>query len=115
MTSEPSAEPTLSTLGPSGSLTAGAEAHIAIGQMAIGRLGVVPDLGSLRLSLTQALFQGGMPEAFIRVTSLEIMAVVLEWFQDSVESFTSATLAPKTEPKKPESTSTSESQNEEMD
>ena len=114
MASEPSAEPTTSTPGLSGSLTAGAEAHIDTAQTAIGKLGKLPDLGFLEQALLQILSRSGTPKQSIQDTAEGITLFVRLWFLDWLESSTLDTASQKTEPPKPENTSTSESQNEEV-
>ncbi len=114
MTSEPSAEPRTSMLGRLDSLTAGNATPLDIAQTVIGKLGDSPDLGFLERALAHVLLQNGTPREYTRAIAREIMVVTFEWFQDSLELLISDTANQRTEPKKPENTSTSESQNEEV-
>ena len=113
MTSEPSVEPTTSTPGRSAFLTVGARV-IDIEWMDSGRLGSIQGRGSLEdlLSAISGLY--GRQGEYMQGTYHLTIRYASELPQDSPLSNTSATLTPKTEPKKPKNTSTSESQNEEV-
>ncbi len=114
MTSEPFAEPTILTPGPSGSLTAGKGGLSDTAQTAIGRLGEHHDHGSLEQCLAAILSLNGMPEESIQGTVQEIMLFVLHWHHLEQASSILGMLKQLTEPKKLENTSTLESQNEEV-
>ena len=114
MTSEPSAEPTMSMPGASGSSTAGSESLTGTEQMVTGKPGILPDLGSLKHNLRLVLTQSGIPEESIADTAQGLTLLVRQWFLEWLASCTLDTATPKTEPSKPKSTSTSESQNEEV-
>ncbi len=110
MTSEPSAEPTMSTPGLSDSSTAGVEAqHIATAQMDIGRLGIDRGLGSFERALREILYLNGMSEESMLATSHEIMEHVSALLLASLALYISDTVSQPTEPPKPENTLTSES------
>ena len=100
--------------GLSDSLTVGKGGHIGIVQTVIGKPGAPPDLGSLEQALVETLSLSGMPEVSTQAIAQRTMKVTLLWFQAWLESYILATQKQPTEPKKPESTSTSESQNEEV-
>ena len=114
MTLEPSAEPTMSMLGLSGSLTAGSESLSDIVQTVIGKLGEYPVLGCFERDLRKVLNHSGMPEESIQDISQEIIRGARLMLRGVLVSFISDTLTVLTELQKPKSTSTSESQNEEM-
>ena len=114
MTSELSAEPTMPMLGPSDSSTAGNESRIDIARMAIGGHGAYPVLGSFERGLAAILDLGGMPKESIAVTVQAIIPFAQAWRHTEQALSILDTLERATEPPKPKSTSTSESQNEEM-
>ena len=114
MTSEPSAEPTMSTPGPSAFLTVGNENLIGTELTDTGLHGLLPDLGFLEHNLLPILAQSGMPEESIQDISQEIIRGARLMLRGVLVSFISDTLTVLTELQKPKSTSTSESQNEEM-
>ncbi len=113
MTSEHSVEPTTSTPGRSAFLTVGKRV-IDIGWMDSGRLGSIRGRGSFEdlLDAISTLY-GRYGEYMLGTYQLTIRCKS-ESPQDSPPSNTSATLTVKIEPKKPENTATSESQNEEV-
>ncbi len=113
MTSEPSAAPTTLTPGLSAFLTVG-ERIISIGWMDSGRLGSIQGRGSFEELLSAISGLYGRHGEYMRGTYRVTIRSEQESPQDSPLSDTLDMFLEPTEPKKPESTSTSESQNEEM-
>ena len=103
-----SADPRTSTLGLSAFLTVG-DRVIDIGWMDSGELGSIQGRGSLEDLLSAISTLYGRYEASMRGTYHLTIRYALESPQALQPSNTSATLPLKTEPKKPENTSTSES------
>ncbi|KKM54646.1 hypothetical protein LCGC14_1553270 [marine sediment metagenome] len=100
--------------GPSDSSTVGGESRTATEQMAIGWRGEPRVLGCFERDLARILSQNGIPEESMQVIVQQTTHCVRVLLQASLESYILATQAWLIEPKKPESTSTSESQNEEV-
>ena len=107
MTSGCSAERKLSTPGPLGSLTVGAETLIDIGSTDSGRLGVVHDLGCFEDSLHPILRQNGLPEGCIVDTAQRITRLLWAWLLDQRELSTSDTQKQPIDSEKQQSTPTS--------